>query len=57
MLRQRIENVSRATYLEENVGETCAKVGSVNVELLLTGQVDVDAAGAVHLDPRRREFL
>lgn len=37
--------------LQENVRKACAEVGTVYVELFLSGYVDVLAAWAIHLDP------
>ena len=41
-------------YLKENVGETSAEVGSIDVELLLPWDVDVLAFGAVDFYSRSR---
>ena len=38
------------TYLEEYMWETCAEICPIYIELLLAGQVHIDAARAVDFD-------
>ena len=46
-------SVIRLTYLEEYMWETCAEIRPIYIELLLAGQVHIDAARAVDFDTRR----
>ena len=47
----------RVTYLEEYMWETCAEIRPIYIELLLSGQVHINAARAVDFDTRRGEFF
>ena len=44
-------------YLQENMGETGTEVGSIDVQLLLPGSVDVLAARAVDFDAAGGQFF
>ncbi len=48
--------MSYAPNLKEDMREACSKISAINIEMLLSGDVDLLALGAVDL-AERREYL
>ena len=43
--------------LKENMRETCAKVSTINIKLLLSWYIDILATGAIHFHSRSRQLF